>query len=268
MACGGDPPPPPTAAYIGVLTRELFTSTEQSAVIAGAEVFVTTTAGTQLDLPSLTDPLGNFTATNLPKNINATLVFSQTSGTPAYVRSAFPGQTAGYYTYIFYGAVYEAEVADAQTLVAQYATAAGVSTASLMTFPAAEDSTAGAMVVGKVVTLIQSPQGIQYQNVSGATVTVDDEKGKSYRVFYRGDFPAGGTEPGPIDPTATSTGNDSVFVAFGINALGTTSANLPFPSSTVTVTVVTTNGKSTFSQGTLVVQDGITQLDNFAVVVP
>ena len=257
-SCGGDPPPPTTVAFAGTLIRQRFKTDDAVVPIDGADVFVTNTAGGLLS-QAKTLANGNFVAGGLPKQVPAALVFSKT---PDYVRSVFTGDTESHDSLLFFGAVFEAAADDAHAILSEYSTAAGVSSNSLMVLdPAATTSTGGAMVRGRVVRLVETPQGLGYDTVKNATVTITDGFGTSYRVFYRGDFPTSGNDPGPIDPARTKTGSDSRFIAFGIKAQGI--STLPFEAGPITVSVTTSAG--TFTEHTLGVLEGITELDLFTV---
>lgn len=256
-ACGGDPAPPLTVGFAGTLVQQRFVSSDPQLGIAGADVFVTSSSGALLS-QTTTDANGGFFAGGLPKEIPTALVFSKT---PDYARTVFTTDSESHDALLFYGAVFEPTIADAEKIVAEYAAAASVTSASLMTFdPAATTSTAGAMVRGRVVRLVQTPAGLAYMTVDNATVTVTDGNGVTYPVFYRGDFP-NDNDPGPIDPARTKTGTDSRFVAFGIDAKGL--STLPFEAGPVTVSV--TVGGTTITEQTIAVLGGVTELDLFTV---
>src|SRR4051812_32968193 len=145
-SCGGDPAPPTSVGFSGTLVRQRFLSTDPNVAIDGADVFITDTAGALLS-QTLTDVNGSFYAGGLGKQIPVSLVFSKT---PDYLRSVFVGDTESHDSLLFYGAVFEPVFADAQGIVSEYATAAGVSSNSLMVLdPAATTSTGGAMVRGR-----------------------------------------------------------------------------------------------------------------------
>lgn len=262
VSCGGDPPPPDTVAFVGTLIEQRFVDTDPVVNLAGADVYAV--LGSSLAAQSVTDVNGGFVAGGLPKDASANLVFSDETD---HVRSVFAGDTESHDSLLFYGAVFEARRDSAQSIVSEYAAAAGLSSNDLMNFDALA-STANAMVRGRILRLVQTPQGAAYDSVAGAQVTVTDATGKSYRVFYRGDFP-NDNDPGPIEPNRTKTGTDSRFVAFGVSAHGINA--LPFDAGRVRITVTTTEGTCVLApepncvEDTLVVDDGITELDYFAV---
>ena len=258
-ACGGDPLPPTLVAFVGSLVNGTVPAGGSYEPIATADVFVVGSNGALLG-KAVTDSGGGFVVGDLQKNKPVRMIFQHPTD---YARSVFTGETENNDMYLFVGAVYELKISDLAQTISDYTTAAGA-TAQLMTFSYTTSGN-GALVRGRVVRLVQTGNGFAYYNVPGATVQVTDGAGKSYRVFYRGDYPASGGGPGPIDPNRTDTGGDARFAAFGVAVTGTTSDALGFPMGPVHVTVTTTGGTFTFTQDTLVVEDGVTALDLFTV---
>ncbi len=249
-ACGGDEPAPEFVAFVGRLVDD------DGAGIAGASVWVTSTNGGVLSTAT-TDADGRFVAGGLEKNIEVALVFS---GSESHVRTVFRGETESRDMFLFTGAVFQRELAGQQEVVDEFTTAAGA-TSALMTF-SYTTAASGAMVRGRVVQLVEDATGLYYVNLPGATVSIVDGAGTSYRVFYRGDFP-NNTDPGPIEPSRTTTGEDARFVAFAVQPTGG-GASFPFPVGQVTVTV-TPPGGAPVTETSLVVEDGLTVFDLFTV---
>lgn len=249
-ACGGDVVPPELVAFVGRLIDE------DGVGVASADVWVTTRNGSAVLASTRTDADGRFVAGGLEKNVEVALVFSGAADT---VRTVFSGETESNDMFLFTGAVFVRDLAGQQDVVDEYTTALGATNA-LMTFDRAAPGS-GAMVRGRVVRVVEDAGGLYYENVPGAQVTVEDAAGVQYPVVYRGDFP-NATDPGPIEPGRTQTGEDARFVAF---AVSTTSGIgvFPFPANAVTVTVLTSDGS--FSEDTLAVEDGVTVLDLFTV---
>ena len=256
-ACGGDEPSPLLVGFSGRVIDD------DSNGIANTAVRVTDRAGQVLSASS-TAADGRFFAGGLEKNIPVAMIFS---GDPSFVRTVFTGETEERDSLLFTGAVFQRRVAGQQDVIAEFTTAAAISTAALMTFDYTQN-TSGAMVRGRVVRMIPTQAGPTFYNVPGATVSIVDGAGTPARVFYRGSFPDpnpdGSQDPGPIEAAATETGEDARFVAFRVMPVVTTgTAQLGFPSGEVTVSVTTDDG--TFTEQSLVVEDGLTVFDLFVV---
>lgn len=249
-ACGGDVVAPELVAFVGRLIDE------DGAGVADADVWVSTRDGAAVLASTRTEGDGRFVAGGLEKNIEVALVFSGPDDT---VRTVFSGETEENHMFLFTGAVFVRDLAGQQDVVDEYTAAIGATNA-LMTFDRATPGS-GAMVRGRVVRVIEDAGGLYYENVPGAEVTVEDGAGVQYPVLYRGDYP-NDTDPGPIEPGRTQTGEDARFVAFAVSTTGGAGA-FPFPANAVTVTVLTPDGS--FSEETLVVEDGVTVFDLFTV---
>jgi hypothetical protein len=256
-ACGGDPIPPTLVAFVGHLVDAELDANNQYVDVTSADVFVVGSAGVLTH--TTTDATGRFVAGGLPKRIPVELVFSKPTD---YARAVFTGDTEDNDSFLFTPAVYAFKVTSLQSIVDDYG-AAIAATSALMTFDYASAGS-GAMVRGRVVIPFRFPDGtIAYYNAPGAHVTVTDALGVDHRVFFRGDYPDPNPngDPGPIDPNRTTTGGDAQFAAFGIPVVSSSTSGLGFPSAPVYVTVTTSSG--TYTQATIVVEDGVTILDRF-----
>lgn len=240
--------------------------------VAGAEVYVASTAGSILSARNatngsaiVTDAGGAFSVGGLEKEKEIALVFSS----PGRVRTVFRGETESNHMILFSGSVFQVGLARQQEDVDEFTTAAAATNA-LMTFNY-DTAGNGAMVRGRVLRAIENPPGYEpglyFFNVEDAAVTITDGAGTPYRVFYRGDFQPDGSDegtdldPGLVEPSRTATGEDARFAAFAVQPTGLSS--FTFPAGIVTVTV-TADGTTT-TETSLVVEDGLTVLDLLVV---
>jgi hypothetical protein len=265
-ACGGDVPPPDLISIFGRLFEPVTQDGNDVLVtVAGAEVYVASTGGSILSATNatngsaiVTDAGGAFTVSGLEKEKEIALVFSS----PGRVRTVFRGETESNHMILFSGSVFQVGLERQQAVVDEFTTAAAA-TSALMTFNY-DTAGNGAMVRGRVLRAVENPPGYEpglyFFNVEDAAVTIMDGAGNPYRVFYRGDFP-NDTDPGPIEPSRTTTGEDARFAAFAVQATGL--STFTFPAGRVTVTV-TADGTTT-TETSLVVEDGLTVLDLLVV---
>lgn len=232
--------PPETVAIVGNLW-----DLDENEGIVGADYVVTTRDGALALSDGQTGDFGFFAAAGLEKEIPVALAFARTG----YTTAVFTGETANRDSFLFFPTVYQERTAVTEQLIADYASAASISSGDLMVL----GSGGGAIVRGFTRRLL-SVDPLQFDNVPGVQVEVLDGAGTSYRVFY-------GDDDGEVDPDATETGDGS-FAAFAVVATGDT---LVLGRATGSVTVRATTADGTAEETTLALDGGITELNFFIV---
>ena len=221
--------------------------------VQGAEATVWDRSATTILGSSISEADGFFQVGGLPPAEPVVLVVGKEDAADPHPFGVFTGFTENVDLQLFVGAVYTPKLPDALDTISLYAAAPGappVLGSYTIDFDAADN---GGMVLGRVGRWIRAEFGLVFEPLADAEVTVE-AGGTTHPVCYRSAPPVGQTAGDP-DCSATSTAIDSRFAAFGL------------PVGPVQLTV-THPVYGTVVDDTIIVEDGVTYLDFFAIAFP
>lgn len=226
---------------------------ENQQFVPGASAQVFNRDGSEELGTTLTGGDGFFQIGGLPPAEPVVLVLGKNDAGDPHPYGVFTGFTENVDLTLFVGAVYAPTLPNALDTIDEYAAAPGAP-AVLDDYDIDFDTAGnGGMLVGRVGRWVRAEFGLVFEPLAEAEVVINSD-GTDQPVCYRAEPPEGDTA-GAADCSATQTAIDSRFAAFGL------------PPGPVTITV-TTPAYGTISDQTIIVEDGVTHLDFFAVAFP
>lgn len=221
--------------------------------VPGASIQVLNRDATQELGSAVTNENGFFVVGGLEPATPVVLIAGKSDNADPHPYGVFTGFTENVDLSLFTGAVYTPQLVSALDDIDEYAQAPGapsVLSDFTIDFDTADN---GGMVLGRVGVWRQAEFGLIFETVSEAEITVTTGS-TEHPVCYRQEPPQG-ESAGAADCTLTATSVDSRFGVFGL------------PPGPVNISV-THPVFGTVPDDTIVVEDGVTYLDFYALAFP